>query len=68
MSDLDALLAEDPLNLSSQDIDSIILHMRKMRGEFDAGIKPKKDKGPKISLEAVRQELMAPKEPFKRRF
>lgn len=55
-SDLDALMSEDPLNLSDQDIDRIILYQRNARANREAGIKPKrqaKTGGMKISLEAL---------------
>lgn len=55
-SDLDALMSEDPLNLSDQDIDRIILYQRNARANHEAGIKPKRPArtgGMKISLEAL---------------
>jgi len=50
MNDLDRLMNEDPLNLSSQDIDQIILLQRKARQNFEAGVKPKKETGPKMDI------------------
>jgi hypothetical protein len=54
-SDLDALMSEDPLSLSDKDIDTIIAIQRNFRANKEAGIKPKREKGPglKIDLKAL---------------
>lgn len=41
-SELDDLMDQDPLSLSTQDLDKIIAYQRKARANFEAGIKPKK--------------------------
>lgn len=69
MNDLDALMSEDPLKLSNQDIDSIIAYQRKIRAQAESGVKPKKETGPKVSLDKVMANLVKPKvvEGIKRR-
>lgn len=52
-NEIDRLMDEDPLNLSAQDIDQIILYQRKMKANFDAGIKSPKGDAPKIDLKAL---------------
>lgn len=52
-SDLDELMAIDPLELSKQNLDRIIAYQRKQRAQREAGIKPKKPKNeptPAVSL------------------
>lgn len=49
-NELDALMDIDPLELSDQDLDKIIAYQRKARANREAGIKPKKESGPKIDL------------------
>ena len=52
MSTLDELMTKDPLELSAQDIDEMIVYHRKARLMFDSGVKPKKGPSahPTISL------------------
>lgn len=42
VNELDRLMSLDPLELSSQDIDAIILYQRKARLMSESGVKPKK--------------------------
>lgn len=42
--DLDTLMAQDPLSLSTQDLDAIIAYQRRMRAQREAGIRTKKPK------------------------
>lgn len=58
-NELDILMDRDPTDLSSQDIDSIILYHRKMRASFEAGIKPKRagHEAAKASLDKVVEKL-----------
>lgn len=42
--DLDTLMAQDPLDLSKQDLDAIIAYQRKLRAQREAGIRTKKPK------------------------
>lgn len=51
--ELDHIMTLDPFSLSAQNIDEIIAYYRQQRADFDAGIKPKKDKGPVKSLDAL---------------
>lgn len=70
MSEIDDLMSLDPLELSEQDIDKIIAYQRKQRQNFELGVKPKKEKGPSVSLDSVMTVLSANKpaaEPIKRR-
>lgn len=53
MSEIDDLMHLDPLKLSEQDLDKIIAYQRKQRQNFELGIKPKKETGPKVSLDSV---------------
>lgn len=59
-NELDLLMDMDPLELSKQDIDKIIEYQRKARANFQAGIKPKKEVGPKKDLSEILGAL-APK-------
>lgn len=50
---LDWLMTLDPLDLSSQNIDEIILIQRKARGMAESGIKPKKGSVNPIKLASI---------------
>jgi hypothetical protein len=52
-NDIDSLMSLDPLELSKQDIDHIILYHRNQRALREKGVKPKKDKGPTQALDLV---------------
>ena len=41
-SDIDTLMAQDPLGLSNQDLDRIIAYQRKMRVQREQGVRTKK--------------------------
>lgn len=60
-NEIDDLMSLDPLEMSARDIDSIIAYHRKNRANAEAGIKPKKETGPKVSLDGVMGSLLAPK-------
>ena len=49
---LDELMSLDPLELSSRDIDDIIAAQRKLRANYEAGVKPTKGDPtkPKVDL------------------
>ncbi len=64
-NELDLLMDKDPLELSAQDLDDIIAYQRKARANFEAGVKPKKDTGPKQDLGAVLAALVPKVEPVK---
>lgn len=55
ISDLDWLMSMDPVELSAhpEAIDAIIAYQRKHRQNLEMGVKPKKDTGPKMSLDGV---------------
>lgn len=59
-NDIDALMAEDPLGLSRQDLDRIISYQRKQRASREAGVKTKKPRGeatPSVSIEQLLSTL-----------
>ena len=61
-NEIDALMALDPLELSAQDIDSIIAYHRKNRANAAAGIKPKREAGPKKDLSEALKGMFASEE------
>lgn len=64
-NELDRVMDLDPLSLSEQDLEKIVAYERKMQGDFEAGIKPKKsgsEKGP-IDLAALGLLKAKPKPP-----
>ena len=52
-NEIDRLMQLDPLELSAQNIDSIILYQRKARLAYESGVKPKKVDSAPIDLEAL---------------
>jgi hypothetical protein len=50
---LDWLMSMDPLELSAQNIDQVIAYHRRNRQLVDAGVKPKKNEGPKVDLAKI---------------
>ena len=52
-----AKIDEDLSLCTPKDIDDIIAYMRKARSNWIAGVKPKKETGPKVSLDSVMQAL-----------
>lgn len=54
-TDLNVLMALDPLELTRQDRNEIIAHQRKMRAQREAGVKVKKVKegAPSIDIKAL---------------
>lgn len=68
-NEIDRVMNLDPLHLTKDDIDTIILYQRKARGMADAGIKPKR--GQNAAGESVKidiSKLIPPKTPIARRF
>lgn len=63
MSDLDELMSRDPLELSSQDIDSIIDYHRKQRARRAAGEKVAKPKSTGIDISALTNKLVSAAKP-----
>lgn len=50
MTDINELFSRDPLKLTNEDIDAIILHMREKRAQFNSGaLTPKKKAEPKLT-------------------
>lgn len=50
-NEIDLLMDLDPTEMSAKNIDDIIEYMRKQRGNFEKGIKPKKAEGPKKTID-----------------
>ncbi len=50
---LDWLMSMDPLELSARNIDEVIAYHRRNRQLVDAGVKPKKNEGPKVDLAKI---------------
>lgn len=69
-NEIDELMNLDPLSMTAKDIDGIIAYHRRNRANAEAGIKPKKETGPKVSLDSVLANLIPAKPaaaPMKRR-
>lgn len=71
-SEIDELMnriCEDPALASGKDIDDLIAYHRKNRANAEAGIKPKKESGPKQKIDLAELGLVKAKpiEAFKRR-
>lgn len=68
-NEVDLLMDLDPLEYSAMDIEKIIAYQRQQRANSEAGTKPKKETGPKLSLDLQGLGLTKPKlvEPMKRR-
>ena len=49
-NEIDTLMDLDPLELTAENIDGIIQHHRKNRANAAAGIKPKRESGPKLDI------------------
>lgn len=58
MSDLDDLMNIDPLDLTDDEIAQIVAHHRKQRGLQAQGIKPKKEKGPGVSIDHIVNKIV----------
>jgi hypothetical protein len=58
-SDLDDLMDLDPCNLTKQDIDTIIIRMRHLLSQYDAGAKPIKTK-PVVDTSSIVAALVPP--------
>jgi len=54
-NEIDELMSLDPLEMTPENIDSIIAYHRKNRALSESGVKPKKETGPKtkVDLEAL---------------
>ena len=67
-NNIDALMDLDPLLMTPDDITGIIEYHRRNRANFEAGVKPKKETGPKQEINLVQLGLVAKVESIKRRF
>jgi hypothetical protein len=56
-NNVDTLMDLDPLDLTAEHIDGIIAYHRKNRANAAAGIKPKREAGPKIDISSIMQGL-----------
>jgi hypothetical protein len=69
-NEIDELMDRDPLELTKDDIANIVKYHRSVRHQIESGHKPKKDTGPKLSLDSVLKNLIPAKPaapPMKRR-
>ena len=66
-NEIDRLMDLDPLELSAQDIDSIIAFQRKARANWEAGVKPKKADKIEASELLDKLGMIKPAVPIKRR-
>ena len=70
-NELDILMNLDPLELTrdSPELEALIKVYRQQRANAEAGIKPKKEAGPKVSLEGLLDGMIkkTPTEGIKRR-
>lgn len=57
-NEIDWLMNLDPLEMTDDNIDKIILYQRKQRVQFELGVKPKKEQGPAQDLSNVLQALI----------
>ena len=64
---IDTLMSLDPLMMTPDDITSIIEYHRRNRANHEAGVKPKKETGPKIAIDLASLGLTKVEEPIKRR-
>ena len=60
-NEIDTLMDLDPLELTAHPgaVNQIIAHHRKNRANAAAGIKPKREQGPKIDIEGIMGKLLA---------
>ena len=58
-NEVDSLMDLDPLSLTASDIDAIIAYHRKNRANAAAGIKAKKETGPKKDLSEALKGMFA---------
>lgn len=67
LSDLDWLMSLDPLNYEAIHIDAIIAYQRNHRANVEKGLKPKKDSGPKLTLDSLLDRVKPKTAPVARR-
>ena len=61
MNNIDALMDEDPLNLTPANIDAIIAFIREDRARLEGGGKATKETGPKVVVSLADLGLIKPK-------
>jgi|JI10StandDraft_1071094.scaffolds.fasta_scaffold3553976_2 hypothetical protein len=68
-NEVDIIMDLDPLSLAKnpEALDALIAIMRNRRAMSEAGIKPKKETGPKAKLDLVSMGLKKSVDPLKRR-
>jgi len=64
-NEIDLLMDKDPLELTKEDIESIVTYYRRLRVQFEAGVKPEKETS-KVKLDLTSLGLKS-KTDFKRR-
>ena len=62
-NNIDTLMDLYPDKMTKDDIDAIIAYHRQNRAHSEAGIKPKKETGPKVKLDLEAMGLIKPKPP-----
>ena len=67
LSDLDWLMSMDPLLYDKIHIDAIITYQRNHRANVEKGFKPKKDSGPKLTLDSLLDKVKPKAAPIARR-
>jgi hypothetical protein len=58
---IDVIMDTPPKDLTPGDIAELVAYHRAQRGNLEAGLKPKKDKGPAPSIAPILQNLIAAK-------
>lgn len=68
-NELDILMDLDPLTLASTEggIEAIVAILRQKRAQSEAGIKPVKEKGPKVTIDLEALGIKKPTVPIGRR-
>lgn len=55
---VDELMSLDPLDMTKEDLDEIVAYHRKNRALGEAGVKAKKETGPKVSLGNLLDDIL----------
>lgn len=66
-NEIDLLMDLDPLEMTTANIEALIAHHRKNRANSEAGIKPKKERGPEKKIDLLSLGLGRPKPQMVRR-
>jgi hypothetical protein len=58
---IDIIMDTPPKDLKPGDLEELVAYHRAQRGNLEAGVKPKKDRGPAPSIAPILQNLIAAK-------